>query len=104
LRNSTLNVRGKEYPLRFAHATSDATYFSAVGCDAIEFGPVGEGAHQDNEWVDIQSLYDYYQVLKNFLLELDGITAETNLDLKIQYDPPFNQVFFEKIKSLFARQ
>jgi succinyl-diaminopimelate desuccinylase len=101
LQKATKNVRGKEYPLRFAHATSDATYFAAVGCDAIEFGPLGDGAHQDNEWVDIQSLYDYYQILNNFLLQLDGIAVDTDSQPKASYDHP---AFFERIKSLFARQ
>src|SRR5947207_6837335 len=37
LRTVTKETRGKEVPLRFAHGSSDATFFSEVGCDAIEF-------------------------------------------------------------------
>ena len=55
---------------REAHATSDVVQFAQVGCNGIEFGPVGANQHADNEWVDIQSLSDYYQILKNFLLSI----------------------------------
>ena len=36
----------------------------------IEFGPIGEGPHTDNEWVDIKSLNTFYQILKDYLLSL----------------------------------
>jgi succinyl-diaminopimelate desuccinylase len=52
------------------HGTSDIRHFAEVNCDGVEFGPIGEGQHQDNEWVDIQSLGDYYQILKDFLLSI----------------------------------
>lgn len=67
LRHLVKNVRGEDLPLRFAHATSDATFLK----QAIEFGPVGANAHADDEWVDIQSLVDYYTILKQFLLDLE---------------------------------
>ena len=70
LRDETTKVIGKELPLRFAHATSDAPFFSEVGGAAVEFGPIGQYPHQENEWVDIKSLEDYYQILKNFLLSI----------------------------------
>lgn len=72
LRRATTSIIGKELPVRFTHATSDATLYSQVGCKAIEFGPIGEGAHNTNEWVDIQSLEDYYYILKNFLLQIEA--------------------------------
>jgi len=67
LRQSVKEVIGEELPLRFAHATSDATFLK----QAIEFGPIGANAHADDEWVDIKSLEDYYVILKQFLLDLD---------------------------------
>lgn len=57
--------------LRQAHATSDIIRFAEVGCNGIEFGPVGANQHGDNEWVDIHSLNDYYQILKQFLLWIE---------------------------------
>ncbi len=82
LRNAVKEIRGEELPLRFAHATSDATFFSSVGCEAVEFGPKGGGAHHDQEWVDIQSLSDYYQILKGFLVSVETfpMKAQTTPD------------------------
>lgn len=74
LKSMTKKVHGKDLPLRFAHGSADVVFFSAVDCDAIEFGPIGDGAHHDNEWVDIKSLEEYYQILKNFLLEVDQLS------------------------------
>lgn len=52
------------------HGGSDIRHFNLVGCKGIEFGPLGKGHHTDNEWVDIKSLEDYYNILKDFLLKL----------------------------------
>lgn len=70
LRKITTDIRKEELPLRFAHATSDAPFFSAFDCPAIEYGPVGNSPHHEKEWVDIQSLVDYYHILKEFLLSV----------------------------------
>ncbi|HSW97136.1 MAG TPA: M20/M25/M40 family metallo-hydrolase [Candidatus Saccharimonadales bacterium] len=50
------------------HATSDIRFYNEVDCMGIEFGPKGGNPHSENEYVDIQSLLDYYHILKNFLL------------------------------------
>jgi succinyl-diaminopimelate desuccinylase len=50
-----------------AHGTSDARHFAEVGCEGVEFGPVGGGHHHEGEWVDIISLEKYYRILENFL-------------------------------------
>jgi succinyl-diaminopimelate desuccinylase len=56
-------------PLKFAtaHGTSDLGFFKELGCTGIEFGPKGGDGHGHHEWVDIQGLDEYYQILKNFL-------------------------------------
>ena len=56
--------------LRNAHATSDIVRFAEAGCDGVEFGPIGGNQHTDNEWVCLQSLSDYYLILKQFLLSI----------------------------------
>lgn len=50
---------------------SDIRHYTKVGINGIEFGPVGEGLHTDNEWVTIKSLTDYYNILKEFLIQID---------------------------------
>ncbi|PIV71191.1 hypothetical protein COW57_00905 [Candidatus Roizmanbacteria bacterium CG17_big_fil_post_rev_8_21_14_2_50_39_7] len=52
------------------HGGSDIRHFNGVHEDGVTFGPVGEGLHSDNEWVDIKSLGEYYQILKKFLVQL----------------------------------
>ena len=68
LRKITTETLKQELPLRSAHATSDAPFFSEVGCPAVEFGPIGNSPHHENEWVDIKSLGQYYEILQKFLL------------------------------------
>jgi acetylornithine deacetylase len=34
---------------------TDAAIFAAAGIPTVVFGPVGEGAHADVEWVDLDS-------------------------------------------------
>lgn len=52
------------------HYATDLRYYTNIDTPAIGFGPIGEGLHEDNEWVDIQSLVDYYEILKKFVLSL----------------------------------
>lgn len=50
------------------HLATDARFYYQNKIPAIHFGPIGGGIHQNNEWVDISSLNDYYKILKDFLL------------------------------------
>lgn len=68
LRKAGREILHKDIPIEKTYGGSDTTYFSDVGCDAVEFGPIGSGQHNGEEWVDIKSLADYYQILKKFLL------------------------------------
>jgi len=38
----------------------------------VTFGPVGGDLHGDNEWVEIKSLKNYYQIVFEFLVDLKG--------------------------------
>lgn len=53
-----------------AQGSSDARHFTRVGIDGIEFGPIGENIGSDNEWVSIESIQTYYDILKTFLLKI----------------------------------
>ncbi|MBI2028716.1 MAG: M20/M25/M40 family metallo-hydrolase [Candidatus Levybacteria bacterium] len=53
-----------------AQGSSDARHFTRVCIDGIEFGPIGGGIGTDNEWVSIESIKTYYDILKTFLLKL----------------------------------
>ena len=56
-------------PARFyrEHFASDARFYSDVGIPAVCLGPVGAGLHSDEEWVDIASLGQLYEVLRRFV-------------------------------------
>ncbi len=70
LRKHIERTTNKKAHLRVAHATSDLRFYNDVGCLGIEFGVVGKNQHGDNECVEIKSLFEYYNILKNFLLSL----------------------------------
>jgi len=51
------------------HGGSDARFFSEKGIPAIEFGPVGQDWHGEEESVSLQSVEDLYRVLEAFALD-----------------------------------
>lgn len=70
LKDSIKKVLGKEGETISKHGGSDVRFYSSLGIPAVTFGPTGAGHHSDEEWVDIESLNDYYQILKDFLLSV----------------------------------
>lgn len=68
LQKAGASVFKKELNLAKQNGTSDVRHYSEVGNDGIEFGPIGGNQHTDDEWVDINSLDDYYAILKQFLV------------------------------------
>jgi len=59
--------KGTKAKMSATHGTSDIRHYNDIGCDGITFGPIGFGLHTDNEWVNIKSLYEFYDILKDFL-------------------------------------
>lgn len=49
------------------HYGSDARFYSAEGIPSVCFGPSGTGMHGEEEWVDIESLIQVYDVLWDFV-------------------------------------
>lgn len=70
LQQASKIVTTKKAALKRAHAPSDMRHFANVNCPGISFGPIGEHQHGENEWVDIQSLENYYKILEQFLFSL----------------------------------
>jgi succinyl-diaminopimelate desuccinylase len=75
LQKEAQDILGGVLPLARAHGSSDMPFYTDVGCEGIEFGPIGGNHHGDNEWVSIKSLEDYYALLKQFLLTVDKAVA-----------------------------
>lgn len=58
----------------FSHGTSDARFFSEKKIPTIVINPTGGGHHSEQEWIDLKSLNDFYDILKSFVVD------STNLD------------------------
>ncbi len=71
LKESIQNITKKKADFVNFHGASDARFYNTVGTPAICFGPIGEGLHTDNEWIDIESLNTYYRILTDYILSLD---------------------------------
>ncbi len=70
LQNAGKLINKKKISLSQGHGSSDARHFARVNCNAIEFGPIGGGMGTDKEWIDINSLENYFKILKKFLISL----------------------------------
>ena len=50
------------------HFGTDARFYSSKGIPAVCCGPIGFGLHSDEEWVDINSLTQTYDVFRELSL------------------------------------
>ncbi|RMD76854.1 M20 family peptidase [Candidatus Dojkabacteria bacterium] len=71
LQDSTCKILGRSPDLYGAMGSSDARHYTLVGIPAVEFGPIGGSIGSEDEWVDIDSLQQFYDVLVEFILKLD---------------------------------
>ena len=76
LRRTIHGVAKRNVDLIKKHGGSDIRHFSQIGCPGVTFGPVGQGMHTDEESVDLQSLDQFIEILKKFLLSQND-TART---------------------------
>jgi succinyl-diaminopimelate desuccinylase len=61
--------RGKPTPISREHFASDARFYSEIDIPAVCFGPTGGGLHSADEWVAIDGLVEYYEVLRAYITE-----------------------------------
>ena len=62
--------QGREPEMTMDHGSSDARFFSERGIPVIICQPDGQGHHGPDEWVSIQGIKDYYEMVKRFLVTL----------------------------------
>lgn len=67
IKNSTQTIIRKDIKLYGANGSSDARHYSLVNTHGVEFGPIGGGIGEDIEWVDIDSLEKYHQILLDII-------------------------------------
>lgn len=70
LSQSIERITGEKAKLFKKHYADSVRYFKPYGGSGTSFGPIGANEHSDDEWVDIASVSQYYQILKDFLLSL----------------------------------
>jgi succinyl-diaminopimelate desuccinylase len=69
IKHLTAEVTGHTPTATVAHGSSDARFFAAQHIPTITMSPLGSGFHVPEEWVDIDSLGDYYEVTRRFVDE-----------------------------------
>ena len=62
-------VTGRTPRIMGSAAWLDAALIGAAGIEAVIYGPAGEGAHSDVEWVDLQSVEQCAEVLRRIVTE-----------------------------------
>jgi acetylornithine deacetylase len=54
---------------------ADSALLAAAGIPTVLFGPVGEGAHAEVEWVDVESLERCVEIYVRVAAELSAVAA-----------------------------
>ncbi|MBI5879527.1 MAG: M20 family metallopeptidase [Chloroflexi bacterium] len=61
---------GRTPGYRYSTGVADANYFSAdLGIPTVYFGPLGDGLHQKDEWVDLETVAACVRIYLRFALE-----------------------------------
>lgn len=66
-------ILGREVRFGVEAGASDARYFSSRGMPVIISNPVGDNIHNGGEYIELESLYQYYEVLSKFLLDCHSV-------------------------------
>jgi succinyl-diaminopimelate desuccinylase len=66
-------ITGKPIAKTHSFGTSDACYFSDHGIPTIVIRPNGGGAHSDHEWIDKAGVEQFYEVIKQYVLQITKI-------------------------------
>ena len=67
---------GGHVDLAVAPYWTDAALHSGAGTPAVVYGPTGEGLHEDEEWVTIESLHQCPATLRALAADCCGLTPQ----------------------------
>jgi acetylornithine deacetylase/succinyl-diaminopimelate desuccinylase-like protein len=70
-----LDALGRDTPVIGVPFWADSAVFSAAGIPTVIFGPGGEGAHADVEWVDLAQLDRCVEALDRVIVSFCGSIA-----------------------------
>ncbi len=65
-----LDITGKDVGTTISHGSSDARYFAKKNIPVLLINPSGGDYHGDSEWIDLDDLEYYYQVLKKWVVSV----------------------------------
>lgn len=68
LMESIDNITNNKPEIFGQHGSADTRFYSKYDIPAVEFGPTGANWHGDDEYVLIDSVYLYKDILKNFII------------------------------------
>lgn len=68
--SEVVGTKNKDLSSCLSLGGSDGRFFAKAGADVIVCRPVGGGTHAEDEWIDEQSFYQYYEVLKRFIISI----------------------------------
>ena len=68
LMESIKSITGNKPEIFGQHGSADTRFYSKYDIPAVEFGPSGSNWHGDDEYVLIDSIYIYKDILKTFIL------------------------------------
>lgn len=71
LSESISKVTNNKAELFGQHGSADTRFYSKYNIPAVEFGPTGQNWHGEDEFVLVDSVYEYEQTLIDFILNLD---------------------------------
>ncbi len=60
---------GIEIGKTLSFGSSDARFFGEKNIPVIVIAPVGGEIHSDNEWIDLEDLGRFYNVLKQWIIK-----------------------------------
>ncbi|MCP3772768.1 M20/M25/M40 family metallo-hydrolase [Paenibacillus sp. MZ04-78.2] len=70
LQQTTGECTGTKVNLFGQDGSADTRYYAKYAIPAVEFGPIGANHHGPDEYVDIESLHVYQQILQKFITNL----------------------------------
>ncbi len=68
-KNIAEEILQREIKITHESGASDGRYFTELGIPTFLFKPNGANIHGDNEYIEIDALGKFYQILKRFILE-----------------------------------
>jgi acetylornithine deacetylase/succinyl-diaminopimelate desuccinylase-like protein len=60
-------VSGQTPPFTVSHGQSDSAFFRDVGVPALTFGTPAGGHHSKDEWIQIEGINQFYDVVRRFI-------------------------------------